>query len=191
VDTGAAGDDVTARLLPGVLAADGFEQVLAGQRGLTDCIQLSPLNDAVAVLGSGAATPSPVRGAARSKTAGLLLAEARACFDVVLIDTPAFLRVADATELVGASDAAVVVVNPDDPIRVHLELAERLKLAGPGTAGYIFNRVPRNGRRARSRRRSRGRPTGPAGPVRRAPGLDDTRPLARMSPSPPDPSARM
>jgi hypothetical protein len=54
VDADATDDDLTARLLPGTQAADGFEQVLAGQRALADCVQPSPLNGSVAVLGPGA-----------------------------------------------------------------------------------------------------------------------------------------
>ena len=69
VDADAADGGLTARLLPGTPAADGFEQVLAGQQAVADCVQPSPLNGAVAVLGSGPAAPSRVTGAARSKAA--------------------------------------------------------------------------------------------------------------------------
>jgi Mrp family chromosome partitioning ATPase len=142
VDADATDDDLTARLLPGTQAADGFEQVLAGQCALADCVQASPFNGSVAVLGSGPATPAQVRGAARSKAAGTLLAEAKASFDVVLIDSPALLQVADATELVEASDAAITVLSPNELIRDHLDMLDRLKLTGSDLVGYIYNRVP-------------------------------------------------
>ena len=189
VDADAAGDDVTARLLPRVPTADGFEQVLAGQRALADCVLPSPFNHAVAVLGSGPATPSRVSGMARSKAAEMLFAEARACYDVVLIDTPALEQEADATGLVHASDAAVVVVNPNELIRVHAEMAARLAAAGADVAGYIYNRAPRGPRHPRNRH-----PGASARPVSRPPGrlpaLADTRPLAPVNGRPSSPPAQ-
>jgi hypothetical protein len=81
----------------------------------------------------------------------------------VLIDTPALLQVADATELVSAADAAIIVVNPSDRIAEHLELADRLKPLVPGVAGYLYNRAPA---RSYVARRGPARP-----PVRATPDL--------------------
>jgi Mrp family chromosome partitioning ATPase len=83
-----------------------------------------------------------VTGAARSKAADVLLAKAKASCDVVLMDTPAFLQVADATELVEASDAAIIVLSPNELIRDHLEMVDRLNLIGADVVGYIYNRAP-------------------------------------------------
>ena len=116
--------------------------MLAGQQPLPHCIQPSPLSDAVAVLGSGPALQRRVTGAARSKAASALLATAKSSFDIVLIDSPGLLQVADATELVGASDAAIIVLSPDEPIRDHVEMVDRLKLIGANVVGYIYNRAP-------------------------------------------------
>jgi hypothetical protein len=52
------------------------------------------------------------------------------------------LQVADATELVGASDAAIIILGPDELIRDHVEMVDRLKLFGPDVVGYIYNRAP-------------------------------------------------
>jgi len=134
VDGGAADGDTP--------PVGGFEELLAGQRALADYVQPSPFNSAVAILGSGPPGPSRVTGAARSRAIHVLLAEAKHSFDVVLIDTPAFLQVADATELVEASDAAIIVLSPSELIRDHLEMAERLKLIGSHVVGYIYNRAP-------------------------------------------------
>ena len=114
--------------------------MLAGQQPLRSCIKPSPLNGAVAVLGSGPAPQRRVTGAARSKAASALLATAKSSFDVVLIDSPALLQVADATELVGASDAAIIVLSPNELIRDHVEMVDRLKLIGSDVVGYIYNR---------------------------------------------------
>ena len=81
-------------------------------------------------------------GAARSKAASALLATAKSSFDIVLIDSPALLQVADATELVNASDAAIIVLSPNELIRDHLEMVDRLKLIGSDVVGYIYNRAP-------------------------------------------------
>jgi Mrp family chromosome partitioning ATPase len=142
VDADAAQDGLAAMLLPGVPVTDGFEHVLEGRRSLSDCVQPCPLNQAIAVLGSRPSAPRYVTGAARSRAAAALLAEARVQFDIVLIDTPALLQVADAAELVSAADAAIIVVNPDDRIADHQETADRLKPLMSGVAGYLYNRAP-------------------------------------------------
>jgi len=152
VDADAGDGDLTARLLLGTLAVGGLEQVLAGQQPLGNCIQPSPLNGAVAVLGSGPPLQRQVTGAARSKAASAMLATAKSSFDVVLIDSPALLQVADATELVDASDAAIIVLSPDELIRDHLEMVDRLKLIGSDIVGYIYNRAPMPPQLARYRR---------------------------------------
>jgi Mrp family chromosome partitioning ATPase len=143
VDADAADGDLAARLLPGTPADVGLEEVLAGQQPLANCIKPSPLNGAVAVLGSGPALQRRrVTGAARSKAASALLETAKSRFDVVLIDSPGLLQVADATELVDASDAAIIVLSPNELIRDHLEMVDRLKLIGTDVVGYIYDQAP-------------------------------------------------
>jgi Mrp family chromosome partitioning ATPase len=133
--------DLTARLLPGAQVAMGFEQVLAGLRPLGDCIQVSPLKGEVAVLGSAPA-PWQVTGAARLQAVHDLLAVAKASYDVVLIDSPALLQVASATEVVEAADAAIIVSSPHELIQDHLRMVDRLSLLGSNVVGYIYNRAP-------------------------------------------------
>jgi Mrp family chromosome partitioning ATPase len=152
VDADAGDGDLTARLLPETSVQNGLEQVLAGQIPLARCTKPSPLNGAVAVLGSGPVLQRRVTGAARSKAASDLLLTATSIFDVILIDSPAFLQVADATELVDASDAAIIVLSPDELIRDHLEMVDRLKLIGSDIVGYIYNRAPMPPRLARYQR---------------------------------------
>lgn len=162
VDAGAGDGDLTARLLPGTPPHAGLEQVLAGQQPLANCIRPSPLNGAVGVLGSGPPLQRRVTGAARSKAASALLVTAKSSFDVVLIDSPALLQVADATELVDASDTAIIVLSPNDLIRDHLEMVDRLKLIGSDAVGYIYNRAPMPPQLARYQRNgSSARPMDP------------------------------
>lgn len=142
VDADASPDGLTARLLPGVQLTDGFEQALDGWRSLAECVRPSPLSHAVAVLPSGPPSTRRLTGAARSRAVSALLAEARSRFDIVLVDCPALLRVADAADLVSAADAVVIVANPGDRIAGHLEMAERLKPIRSDVVGYLYNRAP-------------------------------------------------
>ena len=176
IDADAADGDLTARLLPGTPTADGFEQVLAGQAPLAKCIRLSRFDDAVAVLGAGPTPPWRVTGAARSKATAALLATAKQSFDVVLIDSPALLQVADATELVNASDAAIIVLSPNELIREHIEVVDRLNLIRSDVVGYIYNRVPMPPPLARYQRNGSSAPSkGPAAASLVT--LPDTQPL--------------
>ena len=143
VDADAGDGGLTTQLLLGTPTdGGGLEEVLAGHRPLATCLHPSPLNRAVAVLGSGPALRQRVTGAARAKAASALLATAKSSFDIVLIDSPALLQVADATELVDASDAAVIVLSPNELIRDQLEMVDRLKLIAADVVGYIYNRAP-------------------------------------------------
>ena len=152
VDADAADDGLTARLLPGIQMTEGFEQILSGRRAFAECLKPSPLNHAITVIGSSPAAPRLIRGAARLRAARALLADARANFDIVLIDCPALLQVADAAELVSAVDAAIIVANPDDRIGDHLEMAEWLTRGRSDVIGYLYNRAQMRSSGARHRR---------------------------------------
>ena len=141
VDAGTTGGGVTAQLLPQTPVTRGFEQVLRGGLTLADCTQFSPLNDAIAVLGAAPATPGPVMGPARSRAVRALLAEAKPSFDIVIIDAPALLEVADAAELADAADAAIIVVSSDDRIPDHLEMVNWLRSTTSYVVGYLYNRA--------------------------------------------------
>src|SRR5215471_21565902 len=156
-----ADGELTAQLLPGARVSEGFEQVLAGQRPLGDCIQMSPVKDEVAVLGNAPA-PWRVTGAARLQAVHDLLAEAKSSYDLVLIDSPALLQVASATEVVEAADAAIIVPSPHELIQDHLEMVDRLSLLGADVIGYIYNQAPVRPHLGRYPRNSS--PSRPAGP---------------------------
>jgi Mrp family chromosome partitioning ATPase len=163
VDADAADDGLTARLLPGIQINEGFEQILSGGQASAECLKLSPLNDAITVMGSSPAERRLVTGAARLQATHALLAKARAGFGIVLIDCPALLQVADAIELVNAVDAAIVIVNPDDQIPDHVEMADWLRRDGSDTIGYLYNRAQMRSLGVRHRHSgSAARPTPPA-----------------------------
>jgi hypothetical protein len=52
------------------------------------------------------------------------------------------LQVADAAELVASSDAAIIVLGPDEMIRDHVEAVDRLRLIGSDVVGYIYDGAP-------------------------------------------------
>jgi Mrp family chromosome partitioning ATPase len=183
VDADAGDGGLTTRLLLGTPAAGGLEQVLAGQQPLENCIQPSARNGAVAVLGSGPAQQR-VTGAARSKAASALLAIAKSSFDAVLIDSPALLQVADATELVDASDAAIIVLSSDELIRDHVEMVDRLKLIGTDIVGYIYNQAPMPPQLARHQRN--GSPARPMDPRAVLQTLSGLKPVNGASGAPPE-----
>ena len=122
IDADPAGRGLTTRLLRGTWPDGGLEEILADGLALADCMQPSPFNAEVGVLGCGPGPPL-VTGAARAAAADALLAAAKADFDLVLIDGPALLRTAGAAELIRACDAAITVVSPDEPVRDHAEMA--------------------------------------------------------------------
>ncbi len=146
VDAETADGGVTAELLPGIRVTQGFEQVLRGELALADAIQPSPLNDEIAVLGAVPTGSRLVARAARLRAARTLLARAKPSFDIVLIDIPALLEVADAAELADVADAVMLVVNANDRIPDHLEMANWLKSSKSPVVGYLYNRAAKRSR---------------------------------------------
>ncbi|MGH3331941.1 MAG: AAA family ATPase, partial [Nocardioidaceae bacterium] len=160
--------NLTTLLLPDTPVADGFEQVLSGQRAAADCVEPSPLHRGVSVLRSGRTTRAGVTSAAFSKAVEKVLAEAKASFDVVLIDSPALLRVAHASELVDASDGTIIVAGPHEPIQDHLDMVDRLDLIESEVVGYIYSPALRRSHLAHLRDRSLARSARSARSARRA-----------------------
>ncbi len=143
VDADCTDGAVTALLLPGSPPDDGFEQVLAGRRPVSDSIRPSPLNHGLYVLGAGPASAEETTGLAYASAVEKVIAEAKETFDLVLFDSPALVRVARATELVDVADAAIVVLGQGEPVRDHITMAERLDLVECEVVGYIYRRARR------------------------------------------------
>ncbi len=136
------GGELAELLVPGSGTEGGFSDVLAGRRALVDCMRLSPSDPAVMVLGYGSSEIERAHGVAYRAAFSVLLSEATANFDLVLVNGPSPLRDGDAGEPVGACDAVLICVSPDEPIREHLELARRLGLLGAEPDGYLYLRSP-------------------------------------------------
>jgi Mrp family chromosome partitioning ATPase len=143
VDANPTAGRLTSLLLPGSEEEDGLQQVLVGWRKGVDCIKPSRLHHRLSVLPAGPTTPARVTGGAYSSVVEEVLDEAQTLFDVVLIDSPAMLRLAEASELVHALNVAVVVaVGSDDPMRDHRELADQLRLIDAQVVGYVYRHEP-------------------------------------------------
>jgi Mrp family chromosome partitioning ATPase/capsular polysaccharide biosynthesis protein len=135
-DTGAGG--LTDLLLPGSRPADGFGQVVSGRRPVSDCIEASPLNSAVAVLPTGYARARQPSGVPYPEAVAKLIAEAKESYDLVLIDSPSLLNAATAMDLVHDSDAAVLVLGPGESVDDHVTVAQRLDQVDSDVVGYVY-----------------------------------------------------
>lgn len=137
---------LTGLLLPGSPEADGFEQVVAGSRPVSECIEPSPLNADVTVLRAGPSRVRRTTGSVYADAVERLIAEAKESFALVLIDSPAVLKVANAIELTQSSDATVVVLGAGEPVEDHVAMVERLEQVEPNLVGYVFRRAGRGAR---------------------------------------------
>ncbi|MFC5264688.1 AAA family ATPase [Kribbella qitaiheensis] len=143
VDADSSEGVLTALLLPGSPQSDGFDQVIAGQRPVRDCIETSPLNENVTVLRAGRMSGERTTGTAYAKAVKEIIAEAKLSFDLVLIDSPPLLQVADATDLVDDSDATIVVLGAEESLQDHLTMVERLDQVESDVVGYVYRRASR------------------------------------------------
>jgi capsular exopolysaccharide synthesis family protein len=119
----------------------GLTSVLLGQAGLEQASQ-SWGGQLLTVLTSGPVPPNPTTllGSQRLRD---LLAELRASYDLLIIDSPPVLPVADAAVLAAACDGAAVVVRHGKTQHEQLRTTMRtLRNAGVPILGTVMNRAP-------------------------------------------------
>lgn len=142
VDADSSSGRLTSLLLPGNSRGEGFEEVLGGQRSLSECLQPSELDLRLTVLGASASAVGPrSRGLPYAKAVEELIGKAKTSFDLILMDSPPLLTKAEASELAAQAGTAIVLVDPDDGVREHLTMVERLDLVGAQVVGYLFRTV--------------------------------------------------
>ena len=133
----------------GVESAVGMTDVLAGMAELDEVLQ--PWGDAgLTILPSGAPAPNPseLLGSARATE---LFAALRARFDVIVVDSPPLLPVADASVLAPNMDGVVVVFRSGKSRRAHLTAAlAQLESVGARVVGTVLNMRPARRRERRS-----------------------------------------
>jgi len=125
----------------GLESVVGLTTVLIGRAGLDDVIQ--PWGDfGLEVVTSGAIPPNPAE-LLQSKAMGALLAVLRERYDVVIVDCPPMLPVADAALLASSADGAIVIVRHGKTTKEQAYQArQRLDSVGASLLGTVLNFVP-------------------------------------------------
>ena len=122
--------------------AIGLTSVLVGTTPLEDAIQVheaSGLN----FLASGPKPPNPTE-ILQSRVTHDLLKRLRDDFDMVIVDAPPLLPVADAAVIATATDGAIVVARHGKTTRDQLrEAVSRLDNVGARVFGVVINMIPR------------------------------------------------
>jgi polysaccharide biosynthesis transport protein len=185
--------DLRSPAVAGLLSVDptdGLSSVLHGVSSLEEAVHtwVSPDEgrSSFAVLPTGPVLKNPSELIA-SEAMDKLLDMVRQRYDIVILDSPPLLRVADGAVLAARADGALLVVNGRRTRQKQLtEAVDRLWLAGASIIGVVLNhaRTRRTGSYRRPRwprrrpRRAAGRSvSSPAGRDRAAPrGLPESRP---------------
>ncbi|GAB3991757.1 tyrosine-protein kinase domain-containing protein [Nocardioides marmoraquaticus] len=131
--------------LVGVEQAVGLTSVLLGAVSLPEAVQQHAASG-VDVLASGRIPPNPV-ALLQSEAMQRLLEEARAAYDVVVVDAPPLLPVTDAALLSAQSDGAVLVLRHGETTRDEVTAAvARLTAVDARPVGVVFNMVRKRDR---------------------------------------------
>lgn len=124
-----------------LLSEVGFTSAVLGQSTLSAAIEAVPAVYNLELLSSGPFAPNPSELLSSKKTAALL-APLRADYDVILIDSPPVLPVADATALSAWVDATLLVVAAGSTTRKDLqETVELLRQVEAPLVGTVLNQA--------------------------------------------------
>ncbi|MCM0621854.1 polysaccharide biosynthesis tyrosine autokinase [Nocardioides bruguierae] len=125
--------------------AVGVTSALVGKIGWKDAVQTHA--SGLDVLASGAVPPNPAE-LLQSQAMATLLTEIKALYDVVIIDAPPLLPVADAALLAKQADGAILVARFGSTTRDQVASAvERMRTVGAHISGSVLNMTPANTRR--------------------------------------------
>jgi receptor protein-tyrosine kinase len=128
--------------LMGMDGSIGLTTVLVGRTKLEESIQ-KHAESGVHVLASGPTPPNPSEILQANATHDLL-GRLRDAYDVVIIDAPPLLPVADAALLATAADGAIIVTRHGKTTHDQLEAsAHRLASVGARTFGVVLNMTPK------------------------------------------------
>ncbi|QGQ20148.1 polysaccharide biosynthesis tyrosine autokinase [Cellulomonas sp. JZ18] len=123
----------------GIEGAVGLTEVLVGRAAFDDVVQ--DVGDGLSVLPSGAIPPNPSE-LLSSRELEDLLAQAGERYDLVLVDAPPVLSVADAVLVARRVVGLVVVVDARRTRRPQLrELVDQVRLGGGRVVGAVLNRA--------------------------------------------------
>jgi Mrp family chromosome partitioning ATPase/capsular polysaccharide biosynthesis protein len=128
--------------LAGVSATPGVTDLADDDMPLEGCVA------SVDVAGRGALPlvpcgTRPANAAGFFRTPGFRKSLARVTehADLVVLDTPPLLTVADTSAIAGHVDGIVAVVTKGTPLKTLEEMRERLEFVGTPVLGYVFNRA--------------------------------------------------
>ncbi|GGJ04812.1 tyrosine protein kinase [Alicyclobacillus cellulosilyticus] len=124
---------------------DGLSNALIKERPLSECIIQSPNTPGLWLLPSGPIPPNPSEMLASAAFSGLVEEMSRE-FDLLILDSPPVLSVADALILSQVAHGVLFVV---DAQRTHRQLAQKavaaLRQVNAHLLGAVLNRVDRRG----------------------------------------------
>jgi receptor protein-tyrosine kinase len=119
----------------------GVVTVLLGRASLEEAVQ--PHTNGVVFLGTGPKAPNPAE-LLGTRAMRQLIKDAKEIYDVVIIDAPPMLPVADASIIVKEVDGAVLLARYGSTSREQLRLAiARIHGVGGRLLGVVLNRTPR------------------------------------------------
>jgi receptor protein-tyrosine kinase len=122
--------------------AVGLTSVLVGTAKLEDAIQVHA-ESGLHFLASGPKPPNPTE-ILQSRVTHDLLKRLRDDFDMVIVDAPPLLPVADAAVIATATDGAIVVTRHGKTTRDQLrEAVNRVENVGARLFGVVINMIPR------------------------------------------------
>lgn len=128
--------------LLGLDAAVGLTTVLVGQTDVQDAIQVHEPSG-LHLLASGAKPPNPTE-ILQSRLTQDLIKELRDHYDMVIIDAPPLLPVADASVLATLADGTILVVKHGKTTRDQVaEAIGRLSQVGGRVFGVVVNMIPK------------------------------------------------
>ncbi|TWG93968.1 receptor protein-tyrosine kinase [Nocardioides sp. J9] len=129
----------------GLDEAVGVTTVLVGKADLADVTQQHE-ESGLEFVAAGSVPPNPAE-LIQSRAMDDFLAQARADYDVVILDAPPLLPVTDSALLAAKSDGAIVVLSHARVTRDQVRLSiDRLEQVDAPVAGLVLNKVPVKGK---------------------------------------------
>jgi len=143
VDADVRADGLTARLLgPDASGHVGFTDLAAGTARADDAVRLVALADDVALpFLPGGTVRGNIGSLFRTAGMGAAVRLLRESYDLVIIDCPALLPVADVASLSAHADGILLTVRRGTPLTLLDEVRSRLELVPAPLVGYVFTRV--------------------------------------------------
>lgn len=128
--------------LAGTASAPGITDLADDDVPIEGCIAHVPVppGDPLPFVPCGTRPPDPA-GFFRTPGFRTALARVKQRGDLVVLDSPPILAVADTSAIAGQVDGIIVVVAKGTPLKTLEEVRERLEFVGTPVLGYVFNRA--------------------------------------------------